>query len=95
MNGCLLGEAIHRRPILPSLASPGHPVVRCSAPTRPEYIRVWDSTSTLVSNQERRALVFPRINRGSTVDKLRVNRSLCFSIGLHRNSFVRASRDSL
>ena len=42
---------------------------------------------TLVSNQERRALVVSRI-------KTRVNRGLCSSIGLHRISFVRASRDT-
>ena len=36
-----------------------------------------------------------RINRGSTAFKLRVNRSLCSTIGLHWISFVRASEGSL
>ena len=47
------------------------------------------SVGTLVSSQERRAAVVPRINRGKTADKPVVNRSLCSSIALHRISFVR------
>ena len=47
---------------------------------------------TLVSSQERRALVVPRINRWSIAGPpLVVNRWPCSSLGLHRNSFVRAS----
>ena len=41
------------------------------------------SAGPLVSSQERRAAVVPRVNRG-----------LCSSIGLHRNSCVRASGES-
>ena len=44
---------------------------------------------TLVSSQERRAAVVPRISRGSTGYQPVVNRSLCSSIGLHRVSVVR------
>ena len=45
----------------------------------------------LVSSQGRRAAVVSRKNRLSTADKARVNRGFCFSIGLHRISFFRAS----
>ena len=45
---------------------------------------------TQVSSQERRAAVFPRINRLSTDRQSRV----CSSVGLHRISFVRASEDT-
>ena len=50
--------------------------------------------STLVSSQERRAAVVPRINRLSTADNPRVNRWLCSPIGLHRISVVRASEET-
>ena len=49
---------------------------------------------TLVSSQERRALVVPRINRGWTAGKPRENCWFCSFIGLHRLSVVRASRDT-
>ena len=49
---------------------------------------------TLVRNQERRAAVVPRINRLSTGYQPVVNRGFWSSIGLHRVSFVRSSRDT-
>ena len=43
-NGCLLGESIRRRPVLPGSAPTRRPAVRRSDPTRPRYVRVLDST---------------------------------------------------
>ena len=43
--------------------------------------------STLVSSQEQRALLVPRLNRLSTAGQPRVNRTFCSSAGLHRISF--------
>ena len=48
----------------------------------------------LVSSQERRAAVVPRINRLSTADKPQVNRWFCSSINLHGLSCVCASGES-
>ena len=42
-DGCLLGEPIRRRPVLPG---PARPAMRRPDPTRPWYVRVLDSTGT-------------------------------------------------
>ena len=63
--------------------------LRCVAVSFPEHalhekgLQRQLGVGTLVSNQGRRALVVPRVNRW-----------FCSSVGLHRNSFVRASRDT-
>ena len=49
---------------------------------------------TLVSSKERRALLVPRLNRGSTGGQPVVNRGFCSSTGLHRISFVRACEET-
>ena len=43
-DGCLLGESIRRRPILPGCAPPRRPAVRRQEPTCPWFIRFLDST---------------------------------------------------
>ena len=48
---------------------------------------------TLASSKERRALLVPRLNRGSTGGHPLVNRSLCSSTCLHKNSSDRACEE--
>ena len=50
--GCLLGEPIRRRPVLPGPAPPRRPAVRRPDPTRPWYVRVVDSTTLLNTKSE-------------------------------------------
>ena len=52
------------------------------------------AVGTIVRNLERRAPEVPRISRWSTAGQLLVIRGFCSSIGLLRNYFVRASRDT-
>ena len=44
-DGCLLGEPIRRRPVLPGPAPPRRPAMRRPDPTRQWYVRVLDSTN--------------------------------------------------
>ena len=46
-EGCLRGEPICRRPVLPGSAPPRRPAVRCRVPKRPRYVQVWDSTNRI------------------------------------------------
>ena len=43
--GCLLGEPIRRRPVLPGPAPPRRPAVRRPDPTCPWYVQALESTS--------------------------------------------------
>ena len=48
-DGCLLGESIRRRPVLPGLASPRRIAVCSLDPTRPWYVWFLDSKSKISS----------------------------------------------